>query len=213
MHGAVRLGDCTGCHQPHSGEQPKLVRTTDTRALCFRCHSDDATGRAFVHKPVADGQCTACHDHHGSDNAFSLKAGEGPKLCYSCHKPVDTGRNKHAAIERHGCTACHDPHASGNRYQLAKPVNALCQGCHVDKTDGSHVFPGHPIGGGADPHDPTKDFSCVSCHDPHASDGPMLLRFGSDSMEVCDWCHGNKSGRHPEMPDIHRRGRERPAPR
>jgi predicted CXXCH cytochrome family protein len=84
-------------------------------------------------------------------------------------------------------------------------VNALCTSCHTDKTDGAHVTSGgHRVAGGPDTHEPDKDFSCVSCHSPHGSDSPKLLRYGKTSMEACDWCHGDRTGDHPELKDIHR---------
>ncbi len=216
VHGAVRLGDCTGCHFPHSGDNPTLLRAATIKDLCLGCHSDDITGRAFVHKPVAEGKCTECHDQHGSDFPFNLKKGEGKVVCYACHKPMDTGKNKHAALERYGCTVCHDPHGTANRFQLLQPVNELCQSCHVDKKDGYHVTnllsSGHKITGGPDPHNLDRDFSCASCHNPHGSDSAKLLRFGDTTVELCDWCHGDRTGKHPELKDITKRRRPAPSP-
>ena len=211
VHSAVRLGDCAVCHEPHASNFKPLLRKEKVADTCFLCHSDDATGRAFVHKPVAEGKCTACHDPHGAGNEFSLTRGFGKAVCYTCHKPVDTGKYKHAVLERSGCMACHDPHATNNPFMLSKPVNELCQTCHVEKIDGSHVTSfipkGHKIVGGPDPHNIDHDFSCASCHNPHGSDTPKLLRFGDKPMEVCDWCHGDRMGKHPELKDIRRRKR------
>jgi predicted CXXCH cytochrome family protein len=211
VHSAVVLGDCAVCHEPHSSDVTPLLRKEKPADTCFLCHADDATGRDFVHKPVADGRCTACHSPHGADDPFSLTRGSGKAACYACHKAVDGKKNVHAPIARGGCTACHDPHASNNPFFLPKPVNQLCQSCHPDKTDGKHVSTflpsGHKIIGGPDPHRIDRDFSCASCHDPHASDSPKLLRYGEKSMDLCDWCHGDRMGKHPELKDIHLRKR------
>jgi predicted CXXCH cytochrome family protein len=211
VHGAVRLGDCAVCHEPHSSDIKPLLRKEKPADTCFLCHSDDATSRAFVHRPVAEGQCTACHSPHGAKDEFSIKRGWGRALCFTCHKKMDAGKNKHPALERNGCTFCHDPHASDNPFFMSKPVNEICQSCHTDKTDGKHVTSflpkGHKILGGADPHNIDKDFTCASCHNPHGSDSPKLLRFGEGPMEVCDYCHGDRLGKHPELKDVHLRKR------
>ena len=211
VHSAVKLGDCAVCHDPHSSDLPGLLRKEKPADTCFLCHADDVTGREVVHKPVADGRCTACHAPHGAPNEFSLTRGSGKIACYACHKPVDGGKNKHAVLERSGCVACHDPHATNNPFLLPKPINALCQTCHPQILDGTHVSnfiaKGHKIAGGPDPRNIDRDFSCASCHNPHGSDSPKLLRYGEGTMESCDWCHGDRMGKHPEMKDISKRKR------
>jgi predicted CXXCH cytochrome family protein len=129
---------------------------------------------------------------------------------------VDDGKVKHAALERYGCTGCHDPHGSGNGALLAKRVNALCTSCHAEQKDGRHVTSiardGHKVGGDLnDPRRPGHDFSCASCHDPHGSDNPKLFYFGPTAMDMCDGCHGDKSGQHPELKSVISRSVRRPA--
>jgi predicted CXXCH cytochrome family protein len=208
-HGALRAGDCTGCHEPHSTKEATLLRDTGA-TLCVRCHEDDVTGRASVHAPVAQGKCADCHEAHGAANPFGLKA-EPP--CAACHPKVGDAPRKHLVLQRHGCAACHDPHGSDQRTLLLKNVNALCASCHPGQKDGMHVTTmvrgGHKVAGGPDPRVLEKDFSCASCHDPHGSTSPKLLRHGDSSMESCDLCHGDRSGKHPELKDIHRARRPR----
>jgi predicted CXXCH cytochrome family protein len=215
-HSAVIVGDCAVCHDPHSSDNPKLVAKPTVQATCFTCHQDDLTGRKVVHAPVAKG-CDQCHDPHGSANRFALKGGEGKAACYKCHKPVDGGKVKHAALERYGCTACHDPHGTDRAALLATRVNALCASCHPEQKDGRHVTPvvasGHPVGGNLnDPRRPGRDFTCASCHNPHGSDNPRLFYFGGSSMESCDGCHGDKSGKNPQLKNVISNARRRPVP-
>jgi predicted CXXCH cytochrome family protein len=210
VHTAVREGDCLGCHVAHDSAFPSLLREANDARLCFLCHEDDATGRASVHAPVAQGKCGACHGPHGSGHPASTRA-SGKLACTGCHARITAGRNVHQVIERDGCTPCHDPHGSGHRVLLVGEVNPLCQGCHPGRAEGGHattlVPGGHPMDGVPDPHAPDRPLSCVSCHSPHASDSPKLLRHGDGSMQSCDFCHGDRSGRHPELKDIHRAGR------
>lgn len=209
-HGAVLVGDCVVCHDPHSSTAPKLLRKATAQETCFLCHQDDLTGRKVVHAPVKKG-CDQCHDPHGGPNRFGLKA-QGKEACYKCHKPVDAGKVKHAALERYGCTGCHDPHGTANGALLPKRVNDLCATCHERERDGRHVTAivasGHPVGGNLkDPRRPGHELSCASCHDPHGSDNPVLFYFGASSMEMCDGCHGDKSGKHPELKNLVSRAR------
>jgi predicted CXXCH cytochrome family protein len=201
VHGAVLAGDCTVCHDPHGSSSPKLLARESQKELCFQCHQDDVTGRAVLHPPVADGKCLECHGAHGAPNRANLLGGSGKQACYACHQPVDQGKVKHAALERYGCTGCHDPHGAANTAMLAKPVNALCVSCHPDDPDGRHaaamVPGGHLVSGRLDPRRPGRQFSCASCHNPHGSDNPRLFYYGSEPMESCAGCHGDKSGRGP----------------
>ncbi|MBI3182968.1 MAG: cytochrome c3 family protein [Myxococcales bacterium] len=206
-HSALRVGDCPVCHNPHSSDNPTLLWDPPSSRLCFRCHQDDVTGRNFVHRPVALGMCMACHDPHGADNRFNLKPGTGKQVCYSCHKVKDEVEVKHRALERYGCTACHDPHGTANRFMLIKPVNDLCQSCHLDKKDGLHattfVAGGHRISGEFDPRRPGRRFTCASCHNPHGSNNQRMFYFGENAAEMCDGCHGDRTGKNPELKDIH----------
>lgn len=193
LHGAVKLGDCPVCHDPHSSELPGLVADTNVNKVCFKCHEDDLTGRKWVHKPVVEKGCTACHDPHGSDSPLSLKKTlEGGVLCRSCHEKV--GQNvsvPHLALDRYKCTSCHDPHGSDQDSGLRASANRVCTACHQDTQDGTHIgsFGGHKVSGGPDPKRPGKDFSCVSCHAPHGSNSPKILRYGKEPQDSCKYCH------------------------
>jgi len=210
LHSAVKVGDCTGCHSPHASPNPKLLLHTKDSEICFECHQDDLKGRAFVHKPAGEGKCLTCHDPHGSVTSFNLKAASTTELCFTCHPEKKAAvKVPHKALERYGCTACHDPHGTANASQLVKPVNALCQGCHPEKTDGTHattfVRGGHKIAGPADPRRPGRTFSCASCHNPHGSDNPRLFYFGDSPMDMCAGCHGDKTGKYPGLTDVTRK--------
>ncbi len=208
VHGAVRVGDCVVCHLPHSSDQPALLTKPERKDVCFTCHQDDVTGRAVVHKPVAEGKCQDCHGAHGAPNRMILTKGDGKKTCLACHKSFGDVKTRHLPVERYGCTGCHDPHGTANRFLLAKPTNELCIGCHPGTADGRHVSAwlpnGHLIGGGGklDPRRPDRPFSCASCHNPHGSDSPKMFYYGSNPMESCDGCHGDKSGKRPDLKNV-----------
>ncbi|HSN91023.1 MAG TPA: cytochrome c3 family protein [Anaeromyxobacteraceae bacterium] len=212
-HSAVAVGDCVVCHDPHSSDAPRLLARASMAETCFVCHQDDLTGRKVVHAPV-EGGCDGCHAPHGGANRFGLRGGEGKAVCYGCHEVMDQKKNRHAALERYGCTVCHDPHGTANAFLTGKPVNELCASCHPAQLDGRHVTSilatGHVLSGPKDPKRPDRGLTCASCHDPHGSEGPSLLRHGESQMQSCDWCHGDKSGRHPELKDVVSEARRAP---
>jgi len=199
LHGAVKTGDCTVCHDPHSADENGLLRASKQEKLCYLCHVDDLSKRRVIHKPIKEKGCTACHDPHGADFPFNLTDGEGKDLCYKCHKPVDKVKRPHAALSRDGCTGCHDPHGANNAKLLNKPINTLCVSCHEKEKDGTHVTftgqPPHKMFGGSDPKHKEKEFSCVSCHNPHGTDNPKLFYFGETKAGMCVYCHGEKPRR------------------
>ena len=61
-----------------------LLKNETTSGLCFSCHENNKTNRAFVHGPVAAGDCNICHNPHSApyDNLAEEK---GADLCLLCH--------------------------------------------------------------------------------------------------------------------------------
>lgn len=196
VHGAVLTGRCDGCHEPHSSDFPKLARKADPRATCFSCHDGEVLSRKVVHPPFAEG-CAGCHAPHSAGAAMLLTMGRGDETCRACHPDVGTKGKRHAALVRYGCTACHDPHAASSRALLPRETSALCVTCHPDERDGAHAMSGtgkeHPMSGGRDPRRTGREMSCTSCHDPHAAEGPTLLRSGGTVAASCASCHAAES--------------------
>jgi predicted CXXCH cytochrome family protein len=149
VHAAVGMG-CTGCHNPHSTDGPKLLKS-DPPGLCFTCHDKTEFSRKNVHVPVAGGMCMTCHTPHSSDT-MALLTKEPVVLCLECHGAVEqkphvikgiTGAGhplgKQAKMDpkrpdrKFYCGSCHDPHSSdsGRLYRYpAKTKMALCINCH-----------------------------------------------------------------------------------
>ena len=95
LHGPVKAGNCSDCHQPHAADQPNLLKKyfpetfyasfdINNYALCFSCHDqqlvlkpkttltgfrDGDLNLHFVHVNRADKgrTCKTCHEVHGSD--------------------------------------------------------------------------------------------------------------------------------------------------
>ncbi len=149
QHTAVAGGMCTSCHNPHSGDNEKLLVTTPPE-LCYTCHDKQLFSKRVVHPPVKDGQCTFCHNPHSSDNAYNLSQ-PAADLCVMCHDKQASGRHVMAGFsagDTHpvkgkpdpskpgrelACTSCHAPHSSNMKFlftnETASPDN-LCLMCH-----------------------------------------------------------------------------------
>lgn len=204
-HGAVTRGECTGCHAPHHAPRAKLL-VASGGALCFGCHVDDLTGRASTHAPAREGRCLDCHAPHGSAARNSLRWTEARAGCGGCHPAqVAAAKVPHAGGGL-ACAECHDPHGTSHPAQLVAPINGVCARCHPQHRDGRHATTfargGHPVTGPSDPRRTGRTFSCASCHEPHGSAHRSLFRSGDDPLGMCEGCHGDRSGLHPERPDL-----------
>jgi predicted CXXCH cytochrome family protein len=174
---------CTGCHDPHSSDIPKLLLK-------------------FTHGPYAARLCSACHPAP-VQGKVGLTAMNVDSLCYNCHTNFKAemtsagSRHKLLSQSNRSCMECHDPHAANQEYNLKKPVQELCVGCHGEQPE--QTAPGD-VFAGADTqylklssknvHEPARK-SCLICHDAHASAFPKELR--APVNDLCVGCHGPNS--------------------
>lgn len=150
VHAAIGMG-CTGCHNPHSSKNTKLLIATPPD-LCFTCHDKTLFGKTTVHAPVAGGMCLSCHTPHASDDIALLKK-KPYEVCIECHEEI--AQKPHATSGRHPvgkprknkpelmdpsrpgrsfyCGSCHDPHSTDGprlfRFNATSDMN-LCKNCH-----------------------------------------------------------------------------------
>jgi predicted CXXCH cytochrome family protein len=169
VHAAVGMG-CTGCHDPHSSKNAKLLKA-EAPDLCFTCHDKKLFTGKTVHMPVAGGMCLSCHSPHASDE-IALLLKKPAEVCLECHAGYDT--------KVHGITGFGDkihPVLSIKRKKIFKKSGkeTVQETLTIELTD---------------PSRPGKPFYCAGCHEPHRSSGPRLLRFNAKSgMEMCIHCH------------------------
>jgi len=191
---------CLACHQQGSHPVKIGIPSGKVENVCFRCHTAKKAwlNMAHIHGPVGTGDCTVCHNPHGDNNHSQLWADGKAELCVACHtdkkallSTEKTSRYIHGILTGSGCIACHNPHATQNRFQLSKPINELCTGCHTSLAgiERGHPVGGHPVSGVKDPRRPERMFACTSCHNPHGSEFKFLLIGDILGGHVCSQCH------------------------
>ena len=183
--------NCVPCHAhaPPSGNDA----TAAERRPCLVCHGGLLQQR-WVHGPIASNDCHKCHDGDPmSGYVLRYQPKDEKEACFTCHKDVlDNSKGKrvvHGPFGGGRCNDCHSAHSAPNRYQLRRPVNDLCNSCHSGKREHNHPVVFHPVGWKSDPRSPNRELSCVSCHDPHASDFANLLATPDGYFALCQGCH------------------------
>ncbi|MEW6413175.1 MAG: cytochrome c3 family protein [Candidatus Zixiibacteriota bacterium] len=204
VHTPAAQGDCAGCHNPHGGNQPKLVTGRMTKVdvgglmvgqlpklsgisadLCYTCHDDlkEEFRRQNAHAPVAQGECDACHAAHGSDNVGFVVAA-APDLCVTCHDVDDALTTAHDGydITTADCLECHNPHISDQpklvRNTLHPPfADNDCGSCHEIGPDGKAVLIASAIE------------LCSACHETVTESAELEHQHAPFAGEECGACH------------------------
>lgn len=186
---------CEACHGPGKAHvdaggdptkivNPKNLSETDSSKICMTCHMGQEHANFTRSAHLANGVgCTSCHDPHHAKIRETLLIKGQPTLCYGCHgaakadfaKPFHHRVNEGLVL----CTDCHNEHGGFVQRQLRSAVaeDAVCFKCHTEK-QGPFVFE----------HIPVKTEGCQSCHTPHGSTNPRLLRVSNVNL-LCLQCH------------------------
>jgi DmsE family decaheme c-type cytochrome len=205
--GAPHQG-CEACHgggEAHvngGGDVSKIFRFKQATAKvasdrCLECHNRDDARTNFRRSAhhAAQVACTDCHSVHKprSEGGQFLLAKAQPVLCYSCHQEVKSEfmrpfrhRIQEGLLE---CNDCHNEHGGFNRKSLRSSAaqDQVCFKCHADK-QGPFVYE----------HMPVRTEGCTSCHSPHGSSNPRMLK-RAQVNQLCTDCHANWFGT-PSVP-------------
>ena len=189
--GYVGAETCKGCHEE-----------------AFARFAGTKMGRLFLTSPRTAQEKLACENCHGPGQqhveagggrgagglvTFSKKdptpVAQRNQMCLTCHQ-----RGKHlfwqgSAHESRNiaCTSCHTVmHDVSPRAQLAKPTEIeTCGTCHLQKRAQTMRSSHMPLREGK--------MSCSSCHNPHGTVTPALLKENSPN-DNCFACHAEKRG-------------------
>jgi len=188
---------CVSCHELEP-QEADLTPSSPAASSCHLCHKR-LTRFKQVHGPASVWSCLGCHDQKSAPARYGTPV-PVRDLCYGCHTDQKeyffSTKYQHGPTSTGMCTICHNPHASDNEYWLKKDPWDLCTTCHMEKASGRHVLAWgpsgntHPTRGRPDPMKPQREFSCRSCHNPHASNAPKLWNFNVTSyFQLCQTCH------------------------
>lgn len=185
---------CAPCH-PMKVSRVDENPSTPRQSSCFTCHKKITAGK-FVHSPAGEWSCVTCHNGKSKKGGSALAA-DG-KSCSICHSDQLAKWNKkefrHGPADAGHCIACHDPHASDHPSFLHANATEICVTCHEEIMAKPHVTAsmsangGHPVKISPDPYRPGRDFTCASCHNPHAGDAPNFLNNYKASMSIHRFC-------------------------
>jgi len=187
---------CEACHGPGKahveggGDVTKIFTFKDASAKdisdrCLKCHQYGEEHANFSRSVHVQNNisCVDCHSPHHPKEAKFLMREPQPQLCYGCHIEIKQqfSRTFHHRVNEGLvlCTDCHNPHGGFLTRQLRASANqdVVCFKCHADKA-GPFVYE----------HEAVKIEGCVSCHIPHGSSNPHLLKRSQVNL-LCLECH------------------------
>ncbi len=187
---------CSGCHEM----EPTLsnLRPEEPQdSPCYSCHAKKIVNN-LVHDPAAKWTCFTCHEVIAGGRKYTISKPD-EKACYPCHhSEIKQWKNKkimHGPAAVGYCTLCHNPHGAAWQGLLKMQTTYLCVNCHEEKASGAHVIAGfygkgHPVNGVKDPLMPEREFTCASCHDPHAGSTRNMLKHDASNLTIyCTTCH------------------------
>ena len=192
---------CEACHGPGGehvaggGDKTKIFTfkgapAEEVTKRCLKCHEYGEEHSNFARSEHSRNgvTCTDCHSPHHPKQAQFLLVSAQPQLCYGCHleaKP-DFSKPFHHRVNEGlvKCTDCHNQHGGFLTKQLRSTAaqDTVCFKCHVDKA-GPFVFEHHGV----------RSEGCVSCHTPHGSSNPRLLKRSQINL-LCLECHTPSPG-------------------
>lgn len=188
---------CESCHGPgkdhveSGGDKAKipLIKQLSSKKVsetCLSCHTYGEEHSNFARTAHASNSvsCIDCHSvHHAKQKQFLLARASQNDLCYSCHQNVRPEFHKpfrHRVNENLvKCSDCHNQHGGFITRQVRATTSQdnTCFKCHSDKA-GPFVFE----------HAPVKTEGCISCHTPHGSSNPRMLKRSQINL-LCLECH------------------------
>jgi len=196
---------CEGCHGPGKAHIEarggratiprafSLLRPREALETCLECHSRDIS-RGEIRRSAhthADVVCSSCHSIHKPQNPKTLTAKKTVELCGGCHTQVRAQFSmpfKHRVNEGvMTCADCHNPHGTPSpswraglrprMVQTGHDGEQPCLRCHADKR-----------GPFAYEHAAVRVDGCETCHSPHGSTNPRMLR-RPVVFTLCLECH------------------------
>lgn len=182
---------CKGCHEE-----------------AFQRFSRTRMGRLFLHQARTPGEANACETCHGPGKAHvdgGGGKGKGGLISFAKNDPTPVEKRNEVCLGCHtkgarifwkgsphesrdvACTNCHKVMENiSPTHQLAKVTEIeTCGTCHLQKRAQTMRSSHMPVREGK--------MTCTSCHNPHGSVTPTLLKEPSLN-DTCFRCHAEKRG-------------------
>ena len=210
---------CSTMQRSGRGRTPMPAATPEAfvgSAACKTCHEPSyeqfahtKMGRLFLQQPRNEHERLGCEGCHGPGKAH-VEGGGGKgkdaklisfakndptpiewrnQVCLNCHTKGDRLLWEGSAHESRdvGCTTCHKVMVDVSpRSQLAKATELeMCGTCHLERRAQQMRSSHMPLREGK--------MTCTSCHAPHGSVTPALLKENSTN-DACYACHAEKRG-------------------
>lgn len=127
---------CATCHDPHGDDNPKLLRVSNTNALCLECHGPDAEGKRVetAHlTTIFDGKVRLPESYFNKVPRLPLRYGLGHPTQF--HPVADVPNPKTKGTIAMNCLTCHQPHAGNEAGMLVKDQKNnmnFCKTCHAN---------------------------------------------------------------------------------
>ncbi|OHB26361.1 MAG: hypothetical protein A2X84_07240 [Desulfuromonadaceae bacterium GWC2_58_13] len=189
------LGNCDGCHAPHTPVAKPLADMKDSLPACVSCHGsviEEFNRHAGKHKDVSCPDCHLTHPAKGEKakvdcalcHASDAKPHYGLEDCASCHhahRPLQLDFAKVGTIKG-ACLSCHEGVVTVEPDIPNPHANLACNRCHMTHGDAPQCTGCHAS------HSETMiEADCQSCHPPH---NPVSIRyFAGVSAKLCAACH------------------------
>ena len=156
---------------PARAQHPDLDPGQQSSDTCLECHDDVREAMAAGRHKATEGGCVVCHDLAKAQSPF-LRA-DVTALCTTCHllAPLPNAA----------------PASTAPRLSVPDSLLPRQKQLNLNASGAGHPVANHPVDGAADPLQPARQLSCVSCHRPHGSEVAKLLAF--PTSRLCETCH------------------------
>lgn len=156
-------------------------RTPMSKLQCETCHGPGVE-HAMARVPEDERRPPIRDFGRGADTP----AQEQNTLCLSCHSGTHVAwQGSPHDVAEVPCAGCHTIHTAHDPARTPAEQPKVCFQCHTRQRADSYRASTHPIRYG--------EVICSSCHNPHGSLTPTLLREPTLN-ETCFQCHADKRG-------------------
>ena len=146
--------------------------------------AQEAKTKRYLHPPAFRDGCYYCHQPHGSENPTLLRTANVNELCLTCHsiEPLVKSSADSKTIT-----------AFNGKLELPGDYLDSVRRIEVSSSGIGHPQADHPVSGVDDPSNPGHKLSCISCHDPHASNfSKRMFRMDTSTKAICFKCHATE---------------------